>query len=383
MLSKVNAQKIVQELSGVIGHKINIMDEKGQIIASSDSGRLGTYHEGARRLLRMHLQELIIHSDQEYEGCREGVNYPIVIGRQTLGVVGITGPYREAVKYGQIIQRMTGILLREVSVKEQKALDEKIRNRFVEEWLTLEESRINQTFVERGREMQMDITVPRRVIAFAVSEEDHGMTTILELKTAEKALDDLKKIIKEQEPDSIYMASVSRLICAVPDRSDEQMGRLARLLKSRVQRDNPIRIAVGIDDGCHSWPRIGQSSAEAQKALQMNLKNRKKEFCFYHDIGIELFSDEISDLSKVEYIRHIFREYSKEELGETIYMLEIFYGCEGSLKQAAEQLHMHKNTLQYRLLKVRDRTGYDPRSLKDAALFFIAANFYKEIRTML
>ena len=115
----------------------------------------------------------------------------------------------------------------------------------------------------------------------------------------------------------------------------------------------------------------------------MNLKNRKKEFCFYHDIGIELFSDEISDLSKVEYIRHIFREYNKEELGETIYMLEIFYSCDGSLKQAAEQLHMHKNTLQYRLLKVRDRTGYDPRSLQDAALFFIAANFYKEIRTML
>ena len=42
MLSKVNAQKIVQELSGVIGHKINIMDEKGQIIASSDSWGLIT-----------------------------------------------------------------------------------------------------------------------------------------------------------------------------------------------------------------------------------------------------------------------------------------------------------------------------------------------------
>ena len=47
-------------------------------------------------------------------------------------------------------------------------------------------------------------------------------------------------------------------------------------------------------------------------------------------------------------------------------------------------MHMHKNTLQYKLLKIRDRTGYDPRSLQDSAMFFyIAACFHREIRKIL
>lgn len=383
MLSESNARKIVQELSGVIGHKINIMNEQGLIIASSDSERLGTYHEGAGRLLRTGLKELIVHSDSEYEGCREGVNYPIVIGQQTLGVVGITGPFEEAVKYGQIIQRLTGILLREVSAKEQKTLEEKVRNRFVEEWMTLEETQINHIFVERGKSMQMDITIPRRVIAFAAGNESSGPLTVSELEDAEKALDDLKKAVKVQEPDSIYMASVSRLVCAVPDRSDLRMGQLAQQLQTQVRTKDHIWIAAGIDDGSLPYPQIGKSASQAEKAVRMCLNTRKKAVCFYHDIGIQLFSDEISDLSKAEYIRHIFRNYSREELGETIHMLEIFYGCGGSLKKTAEQTHLHKNTLQYRLLKILTRTGYDPRSLRDAPLFFIAASFYHEIKTML
>ncbi len=79
LLSRQNAQRIVQELNDVIGHKINMMDDAGIIVASSDPERIGEYHEGAGLILKQGLGELIVHRDGEYEGCREGVNYPLAV----------------------------------------------------------------------------------------------------------------------------------------------------------------------------------------------------------------------------------------------------------------------------------------------------------------
>ena len=67
---------------------------------------------------------------------------------------------------------------------------------------------------------------------------------------------------------------------------------------------------------------------------------------------------------------------------ETVGLLETLYDLEGSITAAAEKLHMHKNTLQYKLRRIYERTGYDPRSIRWSSLFYIAIDFYREIRNL-
>ena len=50
-ISTQDATEIVGELSELIGMKINIMDSNAIIIASSDSNRIGTFHEAAMKSL--------------------------------------------------------------------------------------------------------------------------------------------------------------------------------------------------------------------------------------------------------------------------------------------------------------------------------------------
>ena len=104
-LSRHNAEIIVKELNTIINDKINMMNEKGVIIASTDQERIGQEHEGAKRIINDRLEELIIHSHDRYEGSLEGVNYPIIISNEIIGVVGITGPYNKVAKYGQITKK--------------------------------------------------------------------------------------------------------------------------------------------------------------------------------------------------------------------------------------------------------------------------------------
>ncbi len=68
-----NAEIIVKELNTIINDKINMMNEKGVIIASTDQERIGQEHEGAKRIINDRLEELIIHSHDRYEGSLEGV----------------------------------------------------------------------------------------------------------------------------------------------------------------------------------------------------------------------------------------------------------------------------------------------------------------------
>jgi len=147
-LSRHNAEIIVKELNTIINDKINMMNEKGVIIASTDQERIGQEHEGAKRIINDRLEELIIHSHDRYEGSLEGVNYPIIISNEIIGVVGITGPYNKVAKYGQITKKMTEILIQEISIKEQKSMDENLRSRFVGEWLQNESLFLFLTMVQ-------------------------------------------------------------------------------------------------------------------------------------------------------------------------------------------------------------------------------------------
>ena len=71
-ISKRNATYIVQEVSKIIGEKINMMNDEGIIIASSDLERIGSFHEAAKELVDNKLQEVVVKSDSEYQGAGSG-----------------------------------------------------------------------------------------------------------------------------------------------------------------------------------------------------------------------------------------------------------------------------------------------------------------------
>ena len=51
LISQASAMRIVMEVSSVIHHDVNMMDERGVIIASTNPARTGTVHGGALKIL--------------------------------------------------------------------------------------------------------------------------------------------------------------------------------------------------------------------------------------------------------------------------------------------------------------------------------------------
>jgi len=65
-------------------------------------------------------------------------------------------------------------------------------------------------------------------------------------------------------------------------------------------------------------------------------------------------------------------DYDRDHGTELVRTLEVFLACSGSWSQAAEAMFIHVNSLRYRVRRIGELTGRDPRSLEDQAAFLLA-----------
>ena len=66
-ITQKSAQNIVNEMKASIHRDINIMDENGVILASTDPARRGKLHQGALAIIREGLDCLTVR--QEFKGA--------------------------------------------------------------------------------------------------------------------------------------------------------------------------------------------------------------------------------------------------------------------------------------------------------------------------
>jgi len=374
---KSSCMKIVQEISNIIGERVNMMDHEGMIIASTDPARIGTFHAGAKRVVEEKLEMLTIHGNEEYEGAKPGLNLPIEFQNDIIGVIGVTGPEKKVGKYGQIIKKMTEILLLDIAMRQEMDVEQRIRARFLNDWIHGLPQEINRQMVESGRQLGIDITNPRRILLVSIIPR-HGPATVALQRVIDAAEGSVRKILGALT-ECIVFKSGSALVCLTPRAEDARMLEYAQAVKGRVEVNDALTVCVGIDDAVASYVHIRTAYQHAQKALRTCMRSPTRDIRLYDSINMEIFSGEIPDLMKLEYIRRIFRNCPLEEIEGWIALLDTYYGFEGSITQAAQALFIHKNTLQYRLRQLYEKTGYDPRSIRFSSLYYNAIHFYHDL----
>lgn len=377
-ISKRSATYIVQEISKIIDEKINMMNDEGIIIASSDTERIGSYHAAAKELVERKLQMVVVKNDFEYQGARSGINLAVNFQDKIVGVIGVTGPYEKVSKYGEIIKKMTEILILDQYYKEQRDVDMRIKERYLDEWMLGDSKNINQQFIERGNVLQIDITLPRRIMVISFFAGKDYISS-----EAQRMIDSSEQIVMDiidKNNKSICLKSGLELVCAVSDCSDQDMVKLAEYMQKEIETKYPIKFCCGIDACSEGYLQIHNSVIKAKKALKASLRSPQKGIRLYESITMEIFQSELSSSIKFEYISRIFKGCSMKEIENWIGILNVFYEEEGSIVSTAQRLFIHKNTLQYKLNKIKEKTGYDPRSIRYSSLYYNAIHFYQDVR---
>ena len=88
MMDAALADKFIKKASSYTPYNINVMNEKGIIIASSDSSRVGSFHEIAYHIMSADKEMVEVVSSDHFQGGRIGINMALLHKKEKVGVVG-------------------------------------------------------------------------------------------------------------------------------------------------------------------------------------------------------------------------------------------------------------------------------------------------------
>jgi len=106
------AQKIVNIAHALIHRNVNIMNKDGIIIGTAQKHRYRTLHKGAQEVVETgEPLEIYPHEVNQYPGALPGVNLPIILEEQIIGVVGVSGDPQEVQASARLIKKITELIL--------------------------------------------------------------------------------------------------------------------------------------------------------------------------------------------------------------------------------------------------------------------------------
>ncbi|OIJ17202.1 hypothetical protein BKP37_01335 [Anaerobacillus alkalilacustris] len=392
IITAEKAQAIVNELKSVIGNNINLMNHEGSIIASIDPNRIGTIHEGALEVIRTN-QEYFVQTDDEYKGVKQGINLPVRFQSKVVAVIGLTGTEEEAKQYGNVIKKMTEILIKESYLEEQAMLEKKAKDSFLEEWIKgkIENKKL---FTSRGWMLGINVHLPRvvAVIDFIgfheyLYENLHTSQLSMEVefkhqKLRRNVLHVIEDFFKYEQQDFVLSHEASKFVLFISVDPKRDMKHQKQTLYSRLKQLTEMIIeqfelmpVIGIGKVCENMNDQEKSYKEALRAVRQAKK--ENEIVFYNELGLEILIEEIPVQYRQDFINRMIPFVQEQDSSQLIETLDIFFRYNQSINEASENLFIHKNTLQYRLRKIKDLTGYDPRKFTDGVLLYVALALFR------
>lgn len=377
-LSPKDAQFIVDEVKRSIHRDINIMDEQGVILASTNPRRISQVHEGAQRVLSQHLAELSIDADALVEGVQQGINLPICLHGETVGVIGITGKPEEVAMFGSVIKMMTEMMIQRVWQKEQENQLENAKALFLESWLFSDSLEMSELEV-RGRLLGIDVTLPRTVILLRVmprAESAEGERSAEEIQNT-RLLSLIRRHI-EDDPQNFCAAVHQRILILLCEQSTQALRRLLRQIREEIEGFYPVTVYGGASSAAKTGMDLRRCYLEAKTASRMALQLKTGRLAFYDDVSLDFMLQSIAPEVKANLLRMVFSACTSGEAAELMETVRLFFKHSGNVQKAAEEAFIHKNTFQYRMQKVGRKTGYFLQNPRDAVVLYLTMQFYED-----
>lgn len=371
-ISQQDARSIVEEVKAAIGRDINIMDETGHILASTNPTRQGQLHPGAERILREQLPSLTVEEDEPETGMQAGINLPVRMDGACVGVIGITGPPEEVAGFGSVIKLLTEILVERVRKDRQADLLERARRLFMESWLFSREGDWADLEV-RGRLLGFDLSSPYTAVILRLPRPaPEG--TVEDLREMRSTLI-LRMIRTRLGRDRRHECAVIRdkilILLCTPDRTEALS--VVRQICRDVEGYYGIQVRGGISSPSRSPADIRRCYLEARTASIAAAQSERSRLLFYDEVSLEFIVQSIPQDLRRDLQSLVFSSCTDQERHTFSQLVRLYFQEDGDIRRCAERLFIHRNTFQYRVETLRRKTGCDLRRPKDATLLYLAS----------
>ena len=154
----------------------------------------------------------------------------------------------------------------------------------------------------------------------------------------------------------------------------KDLEKLARSVIDSLESESAGFAIVGIGTQVKGIKDLAKSFKEAQVALEVGkVFDTEKVIVSYENLGIARLIYQLPSKLCEMFLREVFKRGSIESLDhETLFTIQKFFENNLNVSETSRKLFVHRNTLVYRLEKIRKLTGLDLREFDDAIVFKVA-----------
>jgi carbohydrate diacid regulator len=371
------AQEIVERTMKIIPFNVNVMDVRGIILGSGKASRIGERHSGAQlAIAQQRVIEIDSAATRNLPGVKPGVNLPLTVRGQLCGVVGLTGDPASVRQFGELVRVTAEMILEQAQLIGELQREKRYREEFVGHLVKPGSTSLDDLDAWAVR-LGVDFCCPRAAVVLELCDEQLSPDlALIELQRCQQQL-------AAQHPDLLTAAISPRELVILAVFAEPGGGPPGSALAR--QRLQAIDAVVRQDLGCASVLSMGValsgiegvalSYQSARKTSRVGRQRTPQQTTFsYHELSLPVLlaglgSGWQADQLRLPLQRLIAIDKRNGSLRRTI---DQWFANNGHPLATAKALHIHRNTLDYRLRQVSEATGLDLANTDDRLLLYIA-----------
>lgn len=347
-------QSFVHQMKDVIDKPFGVIDSTGTIIACSELGRIGE-SLGVQPVVST---EMITEGGYTFKSISadQGENYSVFVE----GVDAISGKFVSiiAISFANI----------------KTYYDEKYDKSSLIKNIILDNILPGDIYL-KARELYFNNDVLRTVII--VRNLDHNDLSVYDV---------LQNLFPDRNKDFIISINESDIVLVKETGKDigpRDIENLAASIADTLSGEFYVHAVIGIGTTVSNIKDLARSFKEAQTALEVGkVFDTDKTIVSYDNLGIARLIYQLPTTLCETFLNEVFKRGSIDNLDqETLFTIQKFFENNLNVSETSRKLFVHRNTLVYRLEKIKKITGLDLRQFDHAIVFKIALMVDRYLRS--
>ncbi|BDY06278.1 sugar diacid recognition domain-containing protein [Ferrimonas sp. YFM] len=373
-LTESIARQIVERSMKIIQFSVVVMDENGWIIGSGDPKRLNQKHEGS--IIAMGDNRVLEIDDAmaaSLKGVLPGINLPILFQGTPIGVVGISGKPEQVRNYGELVKMTAEMVVEQAALMDQIQWSKRHRDELVLSLIhggDLNESQL----LSLASRLELDLTQPRIAAIIKVFSKDQHTPDHQHLKR-------LVQLLEYPERNNLVAISSvtdNEVVVLKPVQltgegwSVERERRRVDKLLNRIRGEAAFDIRIALGEYFPGLRGLAHSYDTAKATL--DAPGSLGEVLFYQDNVLPVLVSGLQSDSwrRRQLLDPLDQLIARDGNGVLRRTLTSYFELDCDLSRTCSALHIHRNTLRYRLDKISSLTGLDLNRLPDRTRLYLA-----------
>ena len=343
-------QSVILQLRDISDHTFGVIDTEGCVVSCTDVSLLGERWPDAALKVGNASEGVVTFSQKSFKAIVGNSNYFEY-------AVFCTGDDELARAYCSMAY---------IALNNAKAFYEEKHDRGTFVKNIIMDNILPGDIYIRAKELHFATDAPRAV--FLVRQLGHGDVATVDV---------LSGLFPDKLQD--FVLSINETDIAVikqiePETEIEELEKIALQIEETLKNELFVKTIIGIGTVAEHLRSLADAYKEAQTAIDVGkVFDTEKSIINYENLGIGRLIYQLPTTLCDIFLTEVFKKNSIDSLDqETLFTINKFFENNLNVSETSRKLFVHRNTLVYRLEKIKKLTGLDLRQFDHAIVFKVA-----------